>query len=406
MTNQPSNHPKQTPLSTEGRQFSMPPSKRSSQKTGSPSPTPDRADSADFFSSAQSSAEQEVLVRKRKRRNNKRKKHIRNALIAVLVVALVGGGGAFAVMGTIKAGEGAVREASQPEDIQTAENAVAYDEGKTVKYNGHTYALNEDIVSICVVGYDRNAPASVGEGAGQADAVMVMALDTKTGKATAIGIPRDSMVEVGEFVGDAFIGLDKMQICLAYSYGDGREKSCEYTTAVASRVLYNMPMKYYFAIDMSGIGPLSDAIGGVALTPLQSIPNTNIIEGQDTVLFGNNALSYVRWRDTSVLTSSLDRQARQVQYVKAYASQALQGAKDNPGILLDLFNTAAEYSVTNFGVSEFSYLTSSIIANGITSLDVVTLPGEMKQGEIYAEYYLDKNSVYKTVLDVYYNQVD
>ena len=68
------------------------------------------------------------------------------------------------------------------------------------------------MVSICVIGFDRTAPAEVGEKAGQADAVLVMALDTETGEATAIGLPRDSMVEVGEFVGDAFIGLDKMQL--------------------------------------------------------------------------------------------------------------------------------------------------------------------------------------------------
>ena len=347
-----------------------------------------------------------MLIRKRKRSHSKRKKRIRVALVVLVVVALVGGGTAWGVMSTIKAGEGAIHEASQAEDIQTAENAVAYDEGKTVKYNGHTYALNENMVSVCIIGFDRTAPAEVGEKAGQADAVMVMALDTETGEATAIGLPRDSMVEVGEFVGSAFIGLDKMQLCLAYSYGDGRETSCQYTTTVASRVLYNMPISYYFALDLSGVGPLNDAIGGVALTPLQSIPNTGIVEGQDTVLFGNNALRYVQWRDTSVLTSSLDRQARQVQYIKAFAAQALGMAQGNVGTLLDLFNTAGEYSITNLGVSEFGYLATSVLSSGITSLNVTTLPGEMQQGEKYAEYYLDKNAVYETVLDVYYRQVD
>ena len=47
-----------------------------------------------------------------------------------------------------------------------------------------------------------------------------------------------------------------------------------------------------------------------------------------------------------------------------------------------------------------------MLSSGITSLNVTTLPGEMQQGEKYAEYYLDKNAVYETVLDVYYRQVD
>ena len=392
MTNRPTNRPpspQSRPASTQAP----------SRSTGQP--TAGRTDSSEFFAQQAASQSQEVLVRKRKRSHSKRKKRIRIAL-----VALVGGGTAWGIMSTIKAGEGAIHEASQAEDIQTVENAVTYDEGKTVKYNGHTYALNENMVSICVIGFDRTAPAEVGEKAGQADAVLVMALDTETGEATAIGLPRDSMVEVGEFVGDAFIGLDKMQLCLAYSYGDGRETSCQYTTTVASRMLYNMPISYYFALDLSGVGPLNDAIGGVALTPLQSIPNTAIVEGEDTVLFGSNALRYVQWRDTSVLTSSLDRQARQVQYIKAFAAQALGMAQGNVGTLLDLFNTASEYSITNLGVSEFGYLATSVLSSGITNLNVTTLSGEMQHGEKYAEYYLDKNSVYETVLDVYYRQVD
>ncbi|WP_172623410.1 LCP family protein [Arabiibacter massiliensis] len=369
-------------------------------------PSANRNEASDFFASQAASQNQEVLIRKRKRSHKKRNKRIRTALIVVAAIALVGGGIAWGVMSSIKAGENAVHEVAQAADIQTAEEAVTYDEGKTVKYNGHTYALNENMVSLCIIGYDRTAPADAGEKAGQADAVMVMAFDTETGSVTAIGLPRDSMVEVGEFVGDAFIGLDQMQLCLAYSYGDGRETSCDYTTTVASRVLYNMPISYYFALDLSGVGPLNDSIGGVALTPLQTIPNTNIVEGQDTVLFGDNALRYVQWRDTSVLTSSLDRQERQVQYIKAFAAQALGMAQGNVGTLLDLFNTASEYSITNLGVNEFSYLATSVLSSGITSLDVVTLSGEMQQGEKYAEFYLDKDAVYQTVLDVYYRQVD
>ncbi|MEG1494498.1 MAG: LCP family protein [Gordonibacter sp.] len=380
----------------------MPPSKQGDDRTSA-----SHDDTADFFAAKQQEApQQEVLIRKRKRRNNKRKKRVRTTLVVILALALVGGGVAFGVMSAIKAGEGAVHQAAQAEDIQTVENAVTYDEGKTVKYNGHTYALNENIVSISIIGFDRTAPAVEGEKAGQADAVLVMALDTKTGKVTAIGLPRDSMVEVGEFVGDAFAGLNTMQLCLAYGYGDGRETSCQYTTTVASRVLYNMPISYYFALDLSGVGPLNDAIGGVALTPLQSIPNTNVVEGQDTVLFGNNALRYVQWRDTSVLDSSLDRQARQVQYIKAFASQTLQMSQGSLGTLADLFGTASEYSITNLGLNEFSYLATSVVSNGIASLEVVTLPGEMKQGEKYAEFYLDKSAVYETVLSVYYQQVD
>lgn len=349
---------------------------------------------------------QEPLIRKRKRRHTKRKARLRTALIALGVVVLLGGGSALGVMAAINSGGNAVHEAARADDIKTADDAVTSDQGKTVKYDGHTYALNDNMVSIAVIGYDRTTPAVDGAPAGQADMASVLALDTKTGKATVIVVPRDSMVDIEKSVGGSFAGVDKMQVCLAFGYGDGGEKSCENTTAALSRVLYNMPLSYYFALDLSGVGPLSDAAGGVALTPLQTIPDTSIVKGKNTVLFGDNALSYVRWRDTDDLNSSLDRQARQVQYIKALASQALKVSPGDLGTLINLFNTANEYSITNLGFNEFSYLASTLISNKISDLDVVTLPGQMKQGEKYAEFYLDKDGVYKTVLDVYYHQVD
>lgn len=352
----------------------------------------------------ETSMEEEVLIRKRKKRYAKRKKRLRIAIIIVIVIALVFVGCAFAVWNMLRTGDENLHQ--QATDIQTVDEAVAYDEGRTIEHDGHTYQLNENMVSICVIGYDQRTSDAQAGRAGQADAVMVLALDTETGKTTAIGIPRDSMVEVGEYVGEAFLGMDTMQLCLAFSYGDGGALSCQYTTTIAQRTLYNMPISYYFALDMNGVGALANAIGGVSLTPLQSIPNTNITEGQPTVLLGDNALKYVQWRDTDQLDSSLDRQSRQVQFVEAYVSQALSTAQGDVSVLLNLFNAAQDYSTTNLGSSEFSYLASCMLSNGITSLDVVTLEGEMTEGGRYAEFYLDKDEVYQTVLDVYYNQID
>ena len=345
------------------------------------------------------------LIRKRRRKKTKNKK-LRVAVIILIVLLVLAGLGTAFALNLLNTGKQSVQGAMQGAQVEAPEEAVTYDEGKTVKHNGHTYALNENMVSIVVIGYDRDAPANEGEKPGQADAVMVLALDTQSGEVTAIGIPRDSMVDVSEFVGDAFIGQETMQLCLAFSYGDGKETSSENTLTAVSRILYNMPMSYYIALNESGIAPLNDSIGGVALTALQTVPGTNVIEGQDTVLFGYNAYRYVQWRDISILNSSLDRQARQVQYIKAFTAQALEQAEGNLGVFVDLFALANEYSITNLGASEFSYLISKVLENKITSLNVATLAGELVQGEKFAEFYLDKSGIYQTVLDVYYQQVD
>lgn len=350
-------------------------------------------------------AQPETLIRKKKKhRHAKKHKGLRRAAIVLAVALAIVVVAAGAVFALTKMGEASVKEANTATDIQS--EGVAYDEGHTITYNGKTYALNENMVSIAVIGYDRKTEAvAPGKSVGQADAVMVLAANLDTGEVTGIGIPRDSMVEVGEFMGDAFTGMDTMQLCLAYAYGDGGETSSEYTTAAVSRVLYNMPVNYYVSLDMDGIGALANAVGGVPLTPLQTIPGTNIVKGTDTVLFGSNALKYVQWRDTSVLTSSLDRQARQSQFVQAFCKEALTDAKGNAGTLVSLFNTARDYGITNLGVDDFTYLASTVLSTGVSSVDVITLQGEMQQGKKFAEFYLDKTNVYETVLDVYYHEV-
>ena len=350
------------------------------------------------------SLEAEVQARKQEKSRARRKKRIRVFGVMIAAALLIVVAVAVIALSMLRTGGQSLHQAAT--DLIASGEAVSYDEGKTIEYNGNTYVLNEDVVSICVIGSGRYGYHERAGQSGEADAVMVLALDTKTGEATAIGIPRDSMVEVGEYVGDAFIGMDDMQLCLAYSYGDGEEKSCEYVTAIAQRVLYNMPISYYFSVDMDGVGPMANAVGGVPVTALESIPTIGVREGDELVLRGQNALIYVQYRNKAALSSSIDRQARQEQFFKAYVTQAISTAKGDISVLLDLYDLANAYSTTNLGVDEFAYLAICMVLNGMTSLDTVVLQGEMQEVDGYAAYYLDKDFVYQTILDVYYTPVD
>ena len=103
---------------------------------------------------------------------------------------------------------------------------IACEQGKEVTYQGEKYVYNEDLVSILFLGVDKEAfeeGGTVGDGkAGQADALFLLVLDTKTGKSRLIAISRDTMTDVNVYsdLGN-FIGTEKLQLCLAYTYGDG-----------------------------------------------------------------------------------------------------------------------------------------------------------------------------------------
>lgn len=75
-----------------------------------------------------------------------------------------------------------------------------------------------------------------------------------------------------------------------------------------------------------------------------------------------------------------------------FFSQALDLAQGNVGVLVDLYNTLGDYSVINLGVNELPYLASVILNKNISSIDMVTLLGELDSEGTYAEYNLDKKA--------------
>ncbi len=62
-------------------------------------------------------------------------------------------------------------------------------------------------------------------GKGESDTVMVVALNTDTGEARGIIIPRDSMVAVDTYSNGSFAGQVTEQLCLQFAYGTDGDNS-------------------------------------------------------------------------------------------------------------------------------------------------------------------------------------
>lgn len=325
----------------------------------------------------------------------------RVGVCSLVVVALVAVGVLGAALAIVWQGHISALHASAHEGIEAFEGASSNDGGKTITYNGVTYALNENIVSVCFLGFDQES--SAGKSTGQADAVIIAAFDLAADDVTLISVPRESMVDVDMFNSDGtYADTATMALCLAWAYGDGKHISCENTVHSVSDALYGISIPFYLALDLSGITPLNDAVGGVEVTALESIPDSDIKQGQTIRLEGENAQRYVQWRDESVLESPLQRQARQAQYVKAFISQAL----GNPAALPDLYQAATEHVLTNLEINELSSLVLCLFASDVSDLEIVSLSGEMRDGKSYGEFYLDQQATYETILSTYYRPVE
>lgn len=281
------------------------------------------------------------------------------------------------------------------------------DEGKTIEYNGQKYTYNENMTAILCIGVDKESIsdiAGVRGNNGQADAVFLYAMDTATGQSTIIPISRDVMVDVDMYSGDGnYLSSSKKQLCLAFSYGDGLHSSCENTVRSVSRLFYGLPINSYVAIDMKAIEILTEKVGGVPVIPDEnfSYGGYSYYKGKEVILKGHIARVFVQGRNQYVLDSNLDRMARQKKFVSGFFSRAFAKTKENITFPVSVYNTTKKYTVTDIDVAEVSFLASCVVKNNI-GLQYKSIEGNMVMGEKYAEYYANDESVYKTIVEVFY----
>lgn len=364
---------------------------------------------------SKSSQKPDPKARKKSGRKQKAPRKKRGPLIAVLIIfgilvlLLATAVGAYFYLN--KKGEAQLKKNQSIASITAPEDASSEDDGKTIVYNGAKYKYNEDNINILFMGVDRDMQDTgekvIGEN-GQADVLIWAALDSKTGHLSLINISRDAMVDVNKYnVEDKYLGTDKMQLCLAYSYGDGKEKSCENTLQSVSRLMYGMPVNAYVAIDYSAIAPLNDAIGGVTVNVLEDLTQADsaLKAGETVTLHGEQAQTYVRSRNTEVLDSNNQRMERQKQYIDAFLQQAISQTKKNLTLPVTLYNDVSDYMVTNISASEVTHLATLMIQNGVSGGDILTVPGEVTQGDVYAEFNPDDKELYKLILSVFYKEI-
>ncbi len=287
-----------------------------------------------------------------------------------------------------------------PEDIETQ------NDGEFVVYNGKTYQYNKNVTNILFMGIDKRELEEtevLGTG-GQADVIVLLAVDTKTGKISMINISRDTMTDVTVYSANGgYVGSETQQLCLSYAYGDGKEKSCENTVNSVKRLFYNIPIKTYLALDLDGIAAVNDSVGGVDVTSPETIGD--FVKGQNYHLEGQLAESFVRSRSHESADANTLRMQRQQVYATQFMNKVISATKENITAPVDLFNASSPYTCTNLNPSRVLYLAESIVMSDGMSVEMSTVPGESKMGKEYAEFYVDESKFYEQFLSVFYTPV-
>ena len=361
------------------------------------------SESSHRFSGAHSSKQSSSKRSYKKKRS--RKKKILITLLMFFICVIVGIAAAFLVMrylGHQKMLNYNNMKMKLPDKVDYENN------GRTVYYNGHTYKFNENIASILFMGIDNrelldNAVAAT---SGQADALYLFTYDTSNGKIKVLCINRDTMAEVIRYDSSGkYYDTETKQICLAYAYGSGKTSSAENQVTAVQRLIYNIPINAYYAIDLSAIKVLNDSIGGVTLTPEYTFGS--FTKGQQVTIKGDMAEQFVRHRDINLVDDNLRRMSCQRLYINAFTNQIVPAVKNDITIPLKLYQATSEYTVTNINANVMTYLASSLAMN-YSGLNMITTEGtyQMVENDNSAEFDLNKDDFFKKILDIYYIQTD
>ena len=109
-------------------------------------------------------------------------------------------------------------------DVPQTVSAQVQDNGDSIVYEGKTYRYNRDVTNLLFMGVDKRSLDDENEEGtgGQADVIVMIAINIKSHKLTLFAIPRDTMAEISLYTpSGTYNGMATKQICLAFAYGDG-----------------------------------------------------------------------------------------------------------------------------------------------------------------------------------------
>ena len=283
----------------------------------------------------------------------------------------------------------------------------------TVEYNGGKYQLKSNITTILLMGTDKYSDDTSNENSfrngGQADFLMVLAIDDDTKSVTAIPIDRDTIADItiiGVLGNET--GSRQAQISLAHGFGDGREQSCELQKQAVSRFLLGIEIPYYVAVSMDGISELNDAVGGVKVTLKDdfSFLDPAMTIGKTMTLQGIQAEYYVRNRKDINVGTNESRMVRQKEYWTSLRNSFLSG-KDNQHSKADMeavLEKIDPFMITN--IKRGRMINEIWKDKDYTQFEDIQISGQHQVGnDGFTEFYADENFLEKLVIETFFNKV-
>jgi len=198
------------------------------------------------------------------------------------------------------------------------------------------------------------------------------------------------------------VGTVTKQLALSHTYGNGREVSCRNTANAVSNMLLGAEIDHYVSVTMDAVGVYNDFIGGVTVEILDDFTevDASLVKGENITLTGEQALRYVRSRYGLEDPSNAARMNRQKQYLEAVHTKTSQLIAEDDTFVAKAALTVADYIVSDCSGNKLERLIQTISEYEIES--VLDMTGETVMGAEFFEFYPDKESIEKIVVECFY----
>lgn len=288
-----------------------------------------------------------------------------------------------------------------------------FGELRKAEWNGVTYKEKPAVTIWLIAGIDKadnasNTAANTYRNGGQADFLLIVAIDHTSKQIHQLQIDRDTMtgvVTLGIFGNET--GMRTMQICLSHSFGKTPQDNARYTVRAVQSLLEGIVIDGYYIISYSAIPEFNDALGGVTVHLADDMTDVNPAwtMGSTVTLHGKEAEAFVRARRNVGSGTNQERMIRHKEYMQNAIAQMNSQIRESPSFCNKLLQSLQSCAATNMSIT---YLETELMkAYSYEILPVDYLEGEYSIGEDgFTEFHIQSDSAVEWVIQHLYTRMD
>lgn len=279
---------------------------------------------------------------------------------------------------------------------------------KTIIREGKEYFPRQDLTTIMLLGTDGTGELTASNSynnKASADLVALMIFDESAKEFRVLNLNRDTMMDIPVLgINGKQAGTVYAQLAVSHNYGSGLGDSCENTRKAVSDFLYGLPIDYYFAMNVDGIGILNDGVGGVKVTVEEDFSQVapELKQGQTMVLTGEQAYAFLRSRMNVGSQLNTSRMARHKQYLEAFVGAFRNALTEDASFFTTLWGELSSRAVTDCNPMVMNQLSTQY--KDYTFMGCISPEGENRLGQEFYEFYPDEEALDALILELFYQE--